>query len=269
LAACRTDDTGSNDETSETGETGPDADYTWWRDVEPIVTQKCSCHRASDIAPFSLAQHSESGAMPSLNPFVAPPGVGQRIEPGSLMIAQVHYNSAAGSTLADRTSIGLTLASSVERESVVLPLADIAWLAGNGAMSIPAGEANVTHEAYFTHEHPIVASLIGGLGLDPGAELEIANVGFHMHLFGKRGVLEVERADGSSECLVPMTSSTCSAGGTTAPRTSRSSTASRSSRPNATGARARSTRCAWGFCMCRPRTAELRHALGVQRITAG
>jgi hypothetical protein len=144
------------------------------------------------------------GWVPSVQPFVAPAGVGQRIEPGSVFVAQVHYNAAAGSTLSDRTTIGVTIEESVERRAVVTPVSDIAWLAGNGSMLIPAGDPNATHAVSLTLADVPLSNAIAELGATPGSEFEIWNVGLHLHLIGKRARLAIERNDGSSECLVEV-----------------------------------------------------------------
>lgn len=142
--------------------------------------------------------------VPGLAPFTAPEGVGQRISPGTTLIMQVHYNLVAGGGLSDRSSLGLRLSDSVERPAHIMPLADIAWLAGDGSMRIPAGDPDVTHEATLGRNHPILAmGVLGELGVSIDAPLDIWNVGFHMHLFGTRGRLEVRDPGGGNEqCLL-------------------------------------------------------------------
>jgi hypothetical protein len=143
--------------------------------------------------------------VPGIQPFFAPEGTGQRIQPGSTLIMQVHYNSTAGEGLEDRSALALELSSMVDRLGVTVPVTDVAWLASDGSMLIPAGEANVTHELSAGHDHPIIAlnkAVLGAAAEDP---LEIWNVGMHMHLFGTSGQLELRSiGGGNEECLLDI-----------------------------------------------------------------
>ncbi|HLT40895.1 MAG TPA: hypothetical protein VK034_31675, partial [Enhygromyxa sp.] len=63
-----TTDTADVDESST--ETGDAETYTWHRDVQPIVAQKCgTCHVDGDIAPFALTTYEQAS---SLAPILAP-----------------------------------------------------------------------------------------------------------------------------------------------------------------------------------------------------
>ena len=145
------------------------------------------------------------GWVPGMVPFFAPDGVGQQIDPGTTLVMQVHYHPI-GVELADRSAVALELATSVTRRAEILPLADIAWLVGNGAMLIPAGEASVTHAAAVTHENPLVKNaVLDRLGLTTDTDLEIINVGAHMHLFGTRVRVEVRDPGGADpECVLDI-----------------------------------------------------------------
>ncbi|MCA9687085.1 MAG: monooxygenase, partial [Myxococcales bacterium] len=143
--------------------------------------------------------------VPGAGVFTAPPGVGMAIDPGSLLIMQVHYNSAPGNTLSDRSSMGLALTDSVERRGEILPLANIGWVTGNVPMTIPAGDADVTHEFSLAHDSPFLKiALLDKLGADPGTPLLVWRAGLHMHLFGQRGRVEVRHADSSASCLADV-----------------------------------------------------------------
>jgi hypothetical protein len=74
--------------------------------------------------------------VPGITPFFAPEGVGQRVTPGSVLIMQVHYNTAPGNELDDRSSIALELATSVERPAAILPMTNIGWLTGTEPMCL-------------------------------------------------------------------------------------------------------------------------------------
>jgi hypothetical protein len=79
LTACQSaddpsgDPSGDGESESSTGESGSEtggADtHTWWRDVEPIVREKCTtCHSPGNIGPFSLESHTEFVAFSSILP---------------------------------------------------------------------------------------------------------------------------------------------------------------------------------------------------------
>ncbi len=144
--------------------------------------------------------------VPGVEPFFAPDDVGMRVEPGSMLIMQMHYNSMPGSELADRSSIGIEYQASVERPAAILPLADVAWLAQDGSMAIPAGDPDVTHEVSADRSHPILANIIvNGLGAALDAPLEIHDGGLHMHLFGERGRIEIRDPGGGNEqCIADV-----------------------------------------------------------------
>ncbi|PRQ08901.1 monooxygenase [Enhygromyxa salina] len=144
--------------------------------------------------------------VPGLEAGFAPEGVGLRVTPGSMLIMQVHYHATPGMDLADRSSIGVEMQASVDRPAVILPMTNIAWLAGNGAMHIPAGDPDVTHETTIDNTHPVMANLIAnGLGAPADADLEIHDGGLHMHLFGKRGRLQVrDKGGGNEACIVDV-----------------------------------------------------------------
>lgn len=121
-----------------------------------------------------------------------PEGTGMRIEPGSKIALQVHYNSQTAGTGPDLTSIDLRLADQVDKEAFTLPWANPMWLDGNG-MSIPAGESDVTHSFAFDP-----TTFIGG------SSFVIHSAALHMHQLGSRGTLKIDRADGSEECMLDV-----------------------------------------------------------------
>lgn len=121
-----------------------------------------------------------------------PAGTGMRIEPGSKIALQVHYNAQTAGIGPDHTSIDLRLEDSVEKEAFTLPWANPGWLGGNG-MSIPAGEADVMHSFAFDP-----TAFIGGSGF------VIYSAALHMHLLGESGTLKIERADGTDECMLEV-----------------------------------------------------------------
>ncbi|HMV69507.1 MAG TPA: hypothetical protein PKA64_21875, partial [Myxococcota bacterium] len=82
----------------------------------------------------------------SSNPF--PEGSGLLIEPGDVVIVQMHYNTLASAPAPDQSSVVFEVASEVERRAWVAPFTDLGWVSGlpvlgEGPMVIPAGDPQV------------------------------------------------------------------------------------------------------------------------------
>ncbi|MBM4361158.1 MAG: monooxygenase [Deltaproteobacteria bacterium] len=120
--------------------------------------------------------------------WVFPAGVGLRVEPGSYVLMQQHYNTlATGAAEPDRSSIEVMVEPTAVDGSTHW-LVNVNWPLGE--MRIPAGQSGVT----FRHEADATA-VVGA-----GASLHWADL--HMHVLGTRGSLTRVRADGSEECLL-------------------------------------------------------------------
>ncbi|MFM2244821.1 MAG: hypothetical protein RL071_895, partial [Pseudomonadota bacterium] len=71
-----------------------------------------------------------------------PEGTGIRVEPGSMIVAQMHYNTQSAAPAADQSTIELSIADAVEREAANMMAVDLGWVSNGllGApMTIPAG----------------------------------------------------------------------------------------------------------------------------------
>lgn len=125
---------------------------------------------------------------------VAPPGTGVRVDPGSKIIVQMHYNTLTAGKLPDRTTLDLALTTSVEKEALVMPWANPSWLKGN--MPIPAFEEDVMHT--FSFDPTVFFS--------DGKPIRFHGAALHMHTLGTRGRLSILRSDGSGSeaCLLDV-----------------------------------------------------------------
>ena len=119
-----------------------------------------------------------------------PSKTGIRIEPGSTIILQVHYNTLTTDPVEDQTEIVLKTDQQVDTEAMFVPFTNPQWISQDGAMDIPAGLDDVEHS--FSYD---VASLIG-------SKLQIHDAFFHMHQLGKSGRLWIDRKEGDSDCLL-------------------------------------------------------------------
>ena len=131
-----------------------------------------------------------------------PEGTGIKMEPGSLVVIQVHYNTITAEPVPDDSSMSFRTSDTVDRQAIILPFTNPLWVMGSLPMSIPAGESSVTHKAAFDLVAADVLSRYGSSDLDGSMGIEVHNVGLHMHELGKQAKLSIQRSDGTNECLV-------------------------------------------------------------------
>ncbi|MCA9681738.1 MAG: monooxygenase [Myxococcales bacterium] len=139
---------------------------------------------------------------PGQQPWRAPEGTGLRVEPGSLLIVQVHYNSLAGSPGPDQTSLGFEVVPAVDRPAAFVPVVEFGWVTGGKPMTIPAGESNVMHSTTLPRSSPIFLYLTAALGVSANATLDIWNASLHMHMLGTQAQILVDHSDTQDECLL-------------------------------------------------------------------
>jgi len=133
-----------------------------------------------------------------------PEGTGIEVEPGSLLILQMHYNTLTVEPALDQSSIEFQLDTAVERPALVLPFTNIQWVLGTEPMHIPAGVADVSHETHRDLSNWALSYIASSIGLSDGDDFTVHSVGGHMHQLGTRISTWVERSDGSSECLLDI-----------------------------------------------------------------
>jgi len=123
-----------------------------------------------------------------------PAGTGIRVEPGSKISLQVHYNTLNTGPVPDRTSIDLKLDDAVEHEGTWQFFTDLQWVIGGG-MELPAMTKGIEH-SYDMDPTAVVSN---------GKPFNIHAVGLHMHTLGTGGKLSVENIDGETEeCMVSI-----------------------------------------------------------------
>jgi hypothetical protein len=127
-----------------------------------------------------------------------PAGTGIRVSPGSKIILQVHYNLSSAVSAEDRTSLSMSLESSVQKVAIIQPWANPAW--ARREMPIPAGQSDVRHRFAFDVV-PVMSRLTNGLFRD-NEPITLHTSGLHMHTLGKRATMEIERRTGATECML-------------------------------------------------------------------
>jgi hypothetical protein len=135
---------------------------------------------------------------------VFPEGTGTRLDPGSRVVVQVHYNTSAAGPIADQSGIELSLADSVERPLVTTPATKIGWVLGTSPMTIPAGEADVTHSTEIDLRAGYWATRVAETGVAPGEDLLLHVAGLHMHQLGVRGRITLLRSNAEEECALDI-----------------------------------------------------------------
>ena len=130
-----------------------------------------------------------------------PAGTGIKVEPGSKIILQVHYNVPTPPMVPDQTSIDMKLDSLVGKEAVVLPWANPLWISLR-TMIIPAGQADVSYRFSFDPT-PYLSNLSHGV-IPNNSSYQVYSAALHQHTRGSRSTLEIERAGGTKECVLQI-----------------------------------------------------------------
>lgn len=128
-----------------------------------------------------------------------PSGTGIKIEPGSRIILQVHYNVLNGPGESDQTQVDMRLDPSVQHEAAVIPFTDYRWPSGN--MPIPANDPDAG--AWYDIDPTPYMGLVTN-NVIPNGPFRVWTVGAHMHLRGHSERLDIERADGGNTCLLDV-----------------------------------------------------------------
>ncbi len=116
-----------------------------------------------------------------------PDGTGIRVDPGSGVIVQVHYNAQSTDVAPDRTTLQLQVEPTVDRPGRIQPWTNPGWL--DGGMPIPAHTTGVEH----------------GFSYPYWVDSEIHLVLLHMHTLGRSGrVTLTDELTGTEQCLLDI-----------------------------------------------------------------
>ncbi len=129
-----------------------------------------------------------------------PAGTGVKIQPGSKIILQIHYNTSVNPPAPDQTTLEFETADSVQNEAFVMPFVDPAWL--RGGMDIPANAADTMHN-YSIDPTPYMSLVTNGV-LGDDISFTVYMSFLHMHTRGSAISGQINRSDGSKECLLDI-----------------------------------------------------------------
>ena len=125
---------------------------------------------------------------------------GLKIEPGSKIFMQIHYNTALTGRRPDLSSLALKLESRVRKPGSVQALADLEWI-NNRTMVIPAFDADAVHR-YEIDPTPFLS--VANRAFVDGQPVKIWAGTLHMHQMGSRATLEILRNDGTRDCITDL-----------------------------------------------------------------
>ena len=144
--------------------------------------------------------------VPGMRSTPFPAGTGIRVEPGSMLVAQMHYNTSSATPVSDQSVIEIATTDSVDREATMMQVVDLGWVTngrfGGEPMTIPAGEADVGHDTTVGFDSIFVGRARQRLGLSNDTPLILHTAGHHMHELGTSQRTEIQHADGRTSCLL-------------------------------------------------------------------
>ena len=130
-----------------------------------------------------------------------PVGTGIKMEPGSKIILQIHYNTLKTPPSADQTTMTMKLDDHVDKEAAVVRFLDPRWVSGK-TMTIKAEDPDAMHS--FTFDPTPYVSRFGSPVLVDGKAMTIWSAGLHMHTRGTHAKLSILPASGADTCLIDI-----------------------------------------------------------------
>lgn len=130
-----------------------------------------------------------------------PAGTGLRVEPGSKIVLQVHYNLTNDNGQPDQTAIAFKLDDSVQKEAIIQPWTNVDWVR-NHTMVIPAGSADQMYNWSFAPS-PYWGLITNNI-IPSNQPVTMWTAMLHMHTRGRRARLDIVHADGSKECMLDI-----------------------------------------------------------------
>ena len=132
-----------------------------------------------------------------------PKGTGIRIEPGSKIAMQMHYNTINSEPLPDQSSLDIHYVDEVERTAATLFFLDVGWVS-EGGMPIPAGDPNVTHQYEGDPSALMAFGNASKAGVFQGKPFALHSAFMHQHVLGKSTSVELLREDGTEVTLIDI-----------------------------------------------------------------
>lgn len=130
-----------------------------------------------------------------------PAGTGIKVNAGSKLVVQMHYNTGHSAPEPDLTQVRLKLDSTVMKEAFIMPFTNPAW-ARQQMMPIAAGDPDAVHQFSFDAVTAVALRTQGAIDTDKA--FTVYTAALHQHLHGTHTNLEIVHADGGSQCLLDI-----------------------------------------------------------------
>lgn len=128
-----------------------------------------------------------------------PDGTGLRIEPGSKIVLQVHYNLTNDNGQPDQTSVDFKVDDSVQKEALIQPWANPSWVQQK-TMVIPAGAGDQMYN--WTFDPSPYWGYITNNVIPANQPVTMWSAALHMHTRGTHAELDILHADGTKDCML-------------------------------------------------------------------
>lgn len=136
-----------------------------------------------------------------------PAGTGIRVEPGSVVVVQMHYYSAFAPGEADSgTKMHFTIEDSVERPAVNHPLTNGRWLyaAGNESMQMAPGASEIYETRTNFQQIAKYVAHVSNFDQESLVALDVQSANVHMHAYGAAGRTSLVSPTGHKETLLAI-----------------------------------------------------------------
>jgi hypothetical protein len=183
------------------------ATYQAYDDADPGPGYDCfggpqpngNAHSAGDAGASPGLPNMLGGWAPGAVGADFPAGTGLRVDPGSKIILQVHYNTLTADPVADQSKLQMKLDPSVTKEARILPWTNPSWPRQH-TMGIPAGDPDAGYA--FAYDGVSAASLVDGFA--SGQPFTVYSAALHMHLHGTTTSFHIVHGDGTDECMLDI-----------------------------------------------------------------
>lgn len=118
--------------------------------------------------------------------------LGIPVQPGSLVVLQVHYNLRGPVETPDQSAIEMRIEDEVGEVATIMPWTNPDWVMRSN-MPIPARDRQVSHGFAFDP-----TTFFGGDGFT------IRAASLHMHLLGRKARASIQRQAGEEDCLLEI-----------------------------------------------------------------
>lgn len=144
---------------------------------------------------------------PGMDGHVFPEGTGIRMQPGSVLVVQLHYYSKdAPGERDDGSRLEFMTAATVERPAFHFAQTNSDWMNGDrdGSIRVPAGDSATVSLTEDLGDFLGYIANVTGVARDRIDALELHSANLHMHGIGKSGEVTLDRVDGTREMLLAI-----------------------------------------------------------------